>query len=177
MALPGIPSPVAQLINGHRYDFSSIEANFGPLSFTNFQALNYSDTLEPGIQRGQSSKKLGRTRGEYNATGSITLLKEDVPTLLAALAGLGQGGYMEAVWDLTATYSAGLTDVTPVVDALIGIRITEIGDDHSIGSDVLVNEISLDIMEITRGGLSATAGGNSLAGVGAAVGGIIGGNL
>ncbi|NQY04497.1 MAG: hypothetical protein HRT76_14765 [Halieaceae bacterium] len=177
MALPGIPSAVGQLINGQRYDFSSIEANFGPSSFTNFQAISYSDTLEPGIQRGQSSKKLGRTRGEYNATGSITLLKEDVPTLLAALAALGQGGYMEAVWDLTATYSGGLTDLVPTVDALIGMRITEIGDDHSIGSDVLVNELTLDIMEITRGGLSATAGGSSLAGVGASIGGILGGNL
>ena len=98
-------------------------------------------------------------------------------TLLAALAALGQGGYMEAVWDLTATYSGGLTDLVPTVDALIGMRITEIGDDHSIGSDVLVNELTLDIMEFTRGGLSATAGGSSLAGVGASIGGILGGNL
>lgn len=178
MALPGIAGSVAQLINGRRYDFSTIQANFGAKSFTSIQSVQYSDTLEPGIQRGQSSKKLGRTRGEYDATGSITILKEDLPELLALLAALGQGGYMEAVWDMTVTYSSGLVDPKPVVDALIGIRITEVGDDHSIGSDVLVNDLTLDIMELTRNGLSATSGGNSVAGaVGAAIGGILGGGL
>ncbi len=177
MALPGIPSPIAQLINGHRYDFSSLEANFGPLSFTSFQALSYSDSLEPGQQRGQSAKKLGRTRGEFNAEGSITILKEDLPSLLVILTGLGQGGYMEAVWDLTATYSSGLADPNPSVDLLQGIRITEISEAHSVGTDVLVNELTLDIMDLSRNGLSATSGGNSLAGVGAAVGGFLGGSL
>ncbi len=178
MALPGIPGAIVQRINGHRYDHSSIQANFGALSFTAIQAISYTDSLEPGIQRGQSSKKLGRTRGEYEASGSITLLKEDVPELLALLAALGQGGSMEAVWDLTATYSKNLGDPTPAVDKLIGIRITEIGDDHSVGGDVLVNEISLDIMELSRNGLSATSGGNSVAGaVGAPLGGFTGGAL
>ncbi len=177
MALPGLPGAVAQLINGHRYDFSSIETNVGPLSFTSFTSISYSDTLEPGIQRGQSSKKLGRTRGEYNATGSITMLKQDVPQLLAALAATAAGGYMEAVWDLTATYSASGTDITPAVDVLRGIRLTELSDDHSVGTDALMQELTLDIMEISRNGLSATSGGASLAGIGASIGGIIGGGL
>ncbi len=178
MSLPGIPNPVAQLINGRRYDFSTLQANFGALSFSAIQSIQYSDTLEPVIQRGQSSKKLGRTRGQYDATGSMTILKEDLPQLLTLLAALGQGGYMESVWDLTATYSNSLTDPRPVVDKLIGMRITEIGDDHSIGGDVLVNELSLDIMEISRNGLSATSGGNSVASaIGSAVGGFLGGSL
>ena len=177
MATPGIPSPISQLINGHRYGFSSIEASSGPLSFTNFQAVSYTDKLEPGIQRGQSSKKLGRTRGEYDVDGGITLLKEDTQTFIAALAALGLGGYMEAVWDLNITYSSGLTDILPHSDVLTGCRIIEIGDDHSVGNDVLVNEISLDIMELTRGGLSATSGGNSVAGALASIGGALLGGL
>ena len=177
MALPGIANPVSTLINGQRYDFSSVQANFGALSFDTIQALQYEDSLEPGIQRANSSKKQGRTRGEYDVTGSITLIKEDVPTLLALLAALGQGGYGEAVWDITATYSAGLVDPNPTVVRLIGCRITNIGDDHSIGGDVLVNELSLDIMELTRNGLSMTSGGGSLAGAGAAFGGALDGLL
>ena len=178
MALPGIPGPVAQLINGHRYDHSSIQANFGALSFTAIQSISYNDSLEPGIQRGQSSKKLGRTRGEYEAAGSLTLLKEDLPELLTLLAALGQGGYMEAVWDLTVTYSKNLGDPTPAVDKLVGLRITDIADDHSTGSDVLVSELTLNIMELSRNGLSATSGGNSVAGaVGSALGGFVGGSL
>lgn len=177
MSIPGIAGDIAQLIQGHRYDFSSIEANFGPLTFSNFQAVSYSDTLDPGEQFGQSSLKLGRTRGQYNASGSVTLLKEDVQTLLAALAVLGQGGYMEASWDLSISYSSGLVDPLPQTDTLLGCRIVEIGDDHSIGNEVLVNELSLNIMSILRGGLSATSGGNSLAGAGAAIGGALAGLL
>lgn len=177
MAFPGIPDPLSTLVNGNRYDFSSVQANFGPLSFDTIQAIQYEESLEPGIMRANSSKKQGRTRGEHDATGSITLIKEDVPALQALLAALGQGGWGEAVWDITVTYSAALVDPNPTVDVLIGCRITSISDDHSIGGDVLVQELSLDIMDITRNGLSMTSGGNSLAGAGAAIGGAALGSL
>lgn len=177
MALPGIPGGISTLINGNRYDFSSVQANFGALSFDGIQSIQYEDSLEPGIQRANSSKKQGRTRGEHNVEGSITLIKQDVPPLLLLLAGLGQGGYGEAVWDITVTYSAALVDPTPTVDVLIGCRITNISDDHSVGSDVLVQELSLDIMDLTRNGLSMTSGGNSLAGAAAALGGALLGGL
>ena len=45
-------------------------------------------------------------------------------------------------------------------------------------SDVLVVDLTLNIMELTRNGLSATSGGNAVAGaVGSAIGGLIGGGL
>ena len=91
MALLGIPDPFQQLINGKTFDFSSIEITIGALSYTNVTEITYSDSLEPGILRGTSAKKKGRTRGEYNAEGSITVYKADLASILAELAALGEG--------------------------------------------------------------------------------------
>ena len=175
MGLLPIPSPIAQLINGKIYDFSSIELVAGPQTFSNLQEVSYSDSLEPGILRGTSAKKKGRTRGEYDAEGSITIYKGDLSQLLATLAALGKGGYMEAEFDINATFSEGLDNV--MTDSLVGCRITDIEDSHSQGSDALTVALTLDVMEISRNGLSATSGGPSGAGIGAALGGLIGGGL
>lgn len=175
MGLLPIPSPISQLINGKVYDFSSIEAVAGPQTFTNLQEVSYSDSLEPGILRGTSAKKKGRTRGEYDAEGTISIYKGDLATLLQTLSALGLGGYMEAEFDINVTYSEGLDNV--VTDTLIGCRITDIEDSHSQGSDALTVSLTLDVMEISRNGLSATSGGPSGAGIGAALGGLIGGGL
>lgn len=175
MALPGTPPLVGQLINGSAFSFSSIEVVAGAQAFTNIQSLNYTDELEPGELRGASSKVQGRTRGEYSASGSMALYKPDVQTLLATLAALGQGGYMEAVFDITAVYREGVAAI--VTDSLIGCRITSIEDDHSTGNEALQVTLNLHIMELARNGLSATSGGASAAGAAAAIGGAIGGSL
>jgi hypothetical protein len=176
MGLLGVPAPFKQLINGNTFDFSSIEITIGALSYTNVTEITYSDSLEPGILRGTSAKKKGRTRGEYDAEGSITIYKADLATILAELAALGVGGYMEASFDVTVTMSEGLVSI-PVTDSLVGSRITNIEDSHSQGSDALMSTLTLDLMELSRNGLSATSGGPSLAGAGAAIGGLIGGGL
>ncbi len=175
MALPGVPPVLSQLINGSAYSFSSIELLAGTISFTKLQSVSYNDSLEIGVLRGTSSKKLGRTRGEYDAQASIEVYKPDLPTLLAELAALGQGGYGEAVFDITINYSEGVAALT--TDALIGCRITNIEDDHSVGTDVLTSTLTIDVMELTRNGLSMTSGGASFGGVGAAIGGAVGGLL
>lgn len=175
MGLLPVPSPIAQLINGKVYDFSSIELVAGPQTFTNLQEVTYSDSLEPGILRGTSAKKKGRTRGEYDAEGTISFYKGDLSSLLSTLAALGKGGYGEAEFDINITYSEGLDNV--ITDTLVGCRITDIEDSHSQGSDALTVSLTLDIMEISRNGLTMTSGGPSGAGIGAALGGLIGGGL
>lgn len=175
MGLLPIPAPIAQLINGKVFDFSSIELVAGPQTFSNLQEVSYSDSLEPGTLRGTSAKKKGRTRGEYDVEASISIYKGDLATLLGTLAALGLGGYGEAEFDINVTYSEGLDNV--ITDTLIGCRITDIEDSHSQGSDALQVTITLDVMELTRNGLSMTSGGPSGAGIGAALGGLIGGGL
>jgi len=175
MAIPGAPPVLGQLINGHAYSFSSIELMVGAESYTNLQSISYNDALEPGELRGTSSKKVARTRGEYTAEGSFEIYKGDLASLLGILAAQGQGGYAEAVFDISANYNEGVSALT--TDALLGCRIVNIEDDHSTGTDALTVTVTLNIMEITRNGLSATSGGPSGAGIGAAIGGVLGGSL
>ena len=162
---------LGRLINGKVFDFSSIKISVNGPIFTNVQEISYSDSLEPGILRGTSALKQGRTRGEYNAEGSISIYKGDAAVLKTALAALGLGGFMEAEFDIIVTY-AEVAAAVPVVDTLRGCRITNADNSHSQGSDPLQETFDLDIMEISYGGVSAvsvTAGGG--------IGGIVGGLL
>lgn len=169
MALPKPPSLDTQLINGTTFDHSSLEFTVkGALMIAKFSDISYEDSLTPGILRGADARKLGRTRGEYDASGSITIYK---PDLLAWLAILGNN-YMEAVFDSTLNY--GNEGGETFTDVLSGCRITSISDSSSSGGDPLMAEVSLDLMDIVRNGLSATGGNASLAGIGAAIGGAIG---
>ena len=140
------------LLGDNRYDFSSLEASFNGVIFTGITEISYTQSLTPGIQRGASARKLGRTRGEYDATGSFTMYKEDYSQLIAALAAAGIGslrGYGELPFVITAVYEEG---GRIKVDKLKGARITNDEDSHSQGSDILVVSAEIDLIEIERDG-------------------------
>lgn len=169
MGLPKAPDLVGQLINGTTFDHSSLEFTVkGSLIIAKFSEISYEDSLTPGVLRGADSRKLGRTRGEYDASGSTTLYKPDA---LAWIAILGNN-YMEVPFDATLNY--GNEGGETFTDELRGCRITTFSDSSSTGGDALMAEVSLDIMEIVRNGLSGTGGTGNLAGIGAAIGGALG---
>lgn len=143
------------LINGKRFDHSSHEISFDGIPNQNISEISYSETLEPGEQRGTAAGKLGRTRGVYNAEGSVTMYVEDWEALASILVAKGLGGYMEAEFVVTVTMFE-LTGV-PVVHTLRGCRVTSVEDSSSAGSDVREVTIQLDIMQILRGANSAVS--------------------
>jgi len=140
-------------INGRAFDFSSIEIVADGQIFTGVSEISYSQTLEPGILRGTSSAKLARTRGEYNAEGSLSMYLEEYQLLRAALG----AAFMERSFLITVAYTA--IGATLQSDQLIGCRITAVEDSHSAGSDALVKAITLDIMEILEDNTPATSDG------------------
>ena len=142
--IPGIDTLKGDL----RYDFSSMEASFNGVIFTGITEISYTQTLTPGIQRGASARKLGRTRGEYDATGSFTMYKEEYDELIQALAAGGiatSRGYGEVPFVITLVYEEGGRIKK---DKLSGARITNDEDSHSQGSDALVVSAELDLMKI-----------------------------
>ena len=149
-----MPQLSGPLINGHLYDFSSIEVNVGGLMLSGVSSLNYRHGLEPGEFRGTKPQKLGRTRGQYSAGGSFTMVKSDYNILTAKLALQGAAqkkGYMETAFIITAIYQE-LPTTPPTTDVLVGCRITDESNSHSAGSDALVVEVTIDIMRITSDG-------------------------
>lgn len=150
-----VPS-VAQLINGIRYDFSSIELNIFGKTFTEVQEISYSESLEPGILRGTSAKKLGRTRGEYDAEGSITFYLgafDQFTTLLSAKA--AGRGWMTQSFLITVIYQELVGGGPIVTDVLRGARVTNVDKSHSSGGDALQVTCDLDIIEVISNGKSA----------------------
>jgi len=135
-------------INGVAYDFSSIEFVVNGVAYTGITELNYNHTLEPGILRGTRSIKLARSRGEYNAEGTFSMYIEEYQAFREALG----FAYMQTQFQAVAMYSEiGSTIVT---DTLMGCRITNADMSNSAGSDPLVKQVSIDIMQILEDGQS-----------------------
>lgn len=150
MSLPSYP-----LINGHRYDWSSVRITIDGIPYTGVKALSYKQTLTPGVVRGTTSQVTGRTRGQYEAEGTIELWKEDYQVLIAALSAGGTRGYMETAFTALSQYSSGVLSV--VKDTLAGVRLTSDEDSHNESADGLSVSCDLSIMYLLRNGLSALA--------------------
>ncbi len=149
-----MPQPILYpKVNGHVYDFSSVELNFAGLIYTGVSEISYTHGLEPGVLRGTRSGKLGRTRGEYTAEGSFSMYLEEWKLFRTALG----PGFMEQSFTATILYSELLAPLQ--TDVLVACRITNDEKSHSQGADPLVVAITLDIMEITEDGLPATFDG------------------
>ena len=171
---------VAQLINGRRYDSSSVSIQITPTGpangavgqvvgavagavgagslFQGISEISYSDKLEPGKHRAIGSPKiLGMTRGQYDAEASMVMYKEDAQGLLEALAAFG--GYGEVAFQIVVTYAE--TGAAPIVDTLEGCRITSVDDSVSAGSDPLTVSFELAPVNILRNSKSmvGSAGG------------------
>lgn len=163
MPLPG----TGRIINGKKYDYSSITATALGLPYEGITEITYSDTLEPGILRGTSAFMRGRTRGMYEAEASMTMDKGDFEKLKDALTGLGLGGFMEAEFLITVTYrELGPTGDVLITDTIEGCRIKHQENSHSAGnSDGLVTKLDLSVYRI---------GWNGKYGVGDSTGGVSG---
>jgi hypothetical protein len=171
-----VPAPLGTIIRGHVFDFSSVTMSVeGKTQFCSFQEIHYTWSRDIGILRGNgSTMKKGRTRGEFQFEGSITMAREDATPFHRLLASLGFGSFGEAVFDLIVTYSDRLQN-KPDTDTLIGCTITSSENAHSRSPDPLTVSYDIDIMDIKYNGFSPAAGDShatlqgTVAGVGASL--------
>ncbi len=140
------------LINGHRYSWASVVAKFDTLEIPHFSEISYSHTLEPGTVRGTGAQKAGRTRGEYDAEGSVTWQLEGWQQLLEHLG----DGFMEKSFTIVVSYAE---EGQPVVtDELVGVRITSTEKNPSQGTDPITVTTPLSIMYIIENGVKPLRG-------------------
>lgn len=163
------------LIRGYVYDFSSVHITIdGKTVFCTFQDIDYGWTRDIGKLRGNASGMIrGRTRGEFNFQGSMSIAKSDAVELqrkLALLQGGGlKGGFGEAVFNIIVMYS-DRGQAKPDVDTLIGCTLAGGNDSHGRSPDPLVVKYELDIMDIRYNGMSPAS--LDAAGLAGAVGGL-----
>jgi hypothetical protein len=136
------------LIRGQEYDFSHIALAVGTREFVGIKEINYNHKLEPGMSRGTQAQVMGRTRGQYECEGSLTLYRRFWPELRELLG----EGFMEAEFTVTCSYSNGSDPIQ--TDTLASCRIKSVDASNSEGSDPLVVKLDLSIMYILENGVA-----------------------
>lgn len=162
MSIRNVLETAQQLINGTAYDFSTIKVMAGPRVFSRISAINYEHGIEQSELRGTSSFVLARTNGQYSASGSMTIYKEDFDELIGIVmampvtpgASMYRSGWMQKQFPIVINYSDP-TSGKVLTDTLQGVRITRHRDNHSVGTDALMSELDLSIMRVITNGKSA----------------------
>jgi len=149
------------LINGLERDWSSVEISVsgGDTSTIYFgcKELTWSQSREPGVVRGAgSAKKLARTRGEYDAEGTMVMWSTQADELIAQLKLIGDAdglGWMEVSVDITISFTS--PGVPFSVVKLEGVNLISDEGGGSQGTDPLERSFDLDILDIDDNGARA----------------------
>lgn len=146
-----------RVINGNRYDSSSIVVTANNTPHADITEISYSDNLEPGILQGTGVYMRGRTRGQYKAEASVTFGKGAFEALKKSLIATGRGGLYEVHFLITVTYRAsGEGEI--ITDLIEGCRIMRQENSHSAGnSDALTTKIDLSVFRIKWNGVYPVA--------------------
>jgi hypothetical protein len=137
-------------INGNEPQFSDISVYIKGKKFVGITSINYNDKTEPTKTRGTRVKPRGRTDGQYDADGSIEILRKDWPELRGMLVENGRG-YMQEEFDIVVNHAMKVNDDIQT-DTLKSCRIKSNDRSNSEGGDALKLKLDLDIMEIDDGG-------------------------
>src|SRR3990167_6454625 len=119
------------LINGNLYGHTSLTCMVDALQYylTGLKELTYTQKCDPGKAYGTSPYMLGRTSGQIEASGSMTLIRQEADMLRTELGIY----YMQKPFDVSCTYEE--PNVGTVTDRLVGIRITSEENSSSSGNE------------------------------------------
>lgn len=138
-------------INGQRHDSSSVELTIDGQA-TPFKSISYKDSLEPGMPRGAGPQVAGRTKGEYEAEGSITFLKRWANQLRARFG----DGFYEHEFEITVVYRD--VDGGGVITDTIGSCRFKSTSNEIEGPDGIEEEMELSPMYILWNGIAPITG-------------------
>jgi hypothetical protein len=139
-------APQYPLIQGKRYDWSSIDIALGKVSggapvprLRGYKGLDWSQKLDGKPSRGNAAVPLGHTRGQYSATASMTLHKVEWDYMRLQLG----SGYGELDLNITATWiESGLEHKCELV-----VRIGEEKESGKEGGDEPEVSLSLIVLQ------------------------------
>jgi hypothetical protein len=145
-------APVAlPLINGRRYQFSSIEMSVlkpggSTEIFIEFNSISYADALDIAFVRGTNQAPIGWTDGEYEAEDTtVAFYKSALQRLIDAVG----PGYLGANFVITVKYSAV---GEPLTTDVITCRLSGLKDAPAQGNEAITTEATFKTMLITRNG-------------------------
>ncbi len=133
-------------VNGNVYDWSSVEIKLGGDLYIGVKEIKYSHTLKGVKIKGTHPVAIGRTRGEYDAEGSISLWLAEADAFRQALG----NGYLEVPFDIVVSYTENGKTLT---DTIVGAKIAKDEGGGSQSPDGLSVSWDLDVMKILINGL------------------------
>lgn len=139
-------------VNGRVLSYASIEVQVDGEIITGIKAITYNEKIERSKARGTGRRALGRTTGDHDCDGTMTMLREDFHEKI--VKGWGNG-WSDKAFDIVVTYSED--GVETHTDRLVGCLIDAANGTNEQGTDPLMTELTLNIMDIERDGISATA--------------------
>lgn len=153
--MPTIPTILYPLLNGMRFDHSSIEFGINglPTIFAGISEVSYSHQLDGKEVRGNRPQAIGRTRGQYTCEANLTMPKAEYTVLQSILSTQGallDQGYLEVSFDISINYGESGTYVTDVIQ---GCRLKKPATDSKEGGDAVMVKIDLHPMLIIENGL------------------------
>ena len=155
MAQFPIPFP---LVQGVRFDHSSLDIKLAGLSFTGVKSLDWKDEMKPGEAYGTSAQRLGTTRGQYKASGNLEVWKAEALNFEALLIQQYPGiGLLEIRFPIDITYVME-GGIGPFTSNLVACRITDRSDSSSAGSEPHAKKYALDITYVIENGLVPITG-------------------
>ncbi len=146
------------LLNGVRYDHSSLDIRINNRAIFGIKSIDYSDNLEPGEVYGTGAQIVGRTRGQYKASGSFELYRAEYDEMVANLRqSFPNIGLYEINFDVVVNYKpeGGIAMIT---DAIKGCRIKSAAHNSSQGSEALAVKCELHVMYIIKNGVVPITG-------------------
>lgn len=143
------PFPRSPDVNGMRTSYCSIELGIDGIPVIGVDSINYRDTHEIGKIRGTSALPIGRTKGNGDAEGDITVYQADWNAILLPKLTLGGSvGFAELAWPVKIVYAEQLNPQDTVTDRLVGVRFTAPDIANAQGTDATKVKLTLNIMQI-----------------------------
>lgn len=134
-------------INGIAYDWESIEITGPSGLLLGAQSVDYKDSAKTENVYGKGRVALGRSRGNYEASGTLEMLKADADKLTSSL-----GGDFLGTADFTVTASYANDGGTAATDTLQQCVVTGQGVTASQGDSAVKVKLDLSIKKILWNG-------------------------
>ncbi len=141
------------IINGRAYDWDSIEIDLPGMTFQ-AQDISYDDELEKEPVYGMGNAQRGYGRGNYKATGKMTMLKDDFDDFAAYCKKQKVALYNLDIPKITVSYAHEYQRTK--IDVLNKVTITKVSHKGTQGDKNL--KVDLDLLiygNIVRDGLAA----------------------
>ena len=130
-------------INGRNYDWEDIHVMFPHGEAVGITEIKYNDTQSIEARYGRGAVPRGYGRGNYEASGSFVMDRDEWEKLKLVLAGTGGGGIYDHVpFPIAIAYANA--DMGIVVDILKSCKITKFDGGGGAQSDANTSPISCE---------------------------------